>query len=296
MNTKSFLPVILVVAALFFISTCLYTVQQGQHALRLRLGKLTLNAEEKAVELQPGLHVKAPFIDKIQFFDTRLQTLDNKVNRVFTVKQKPIMIDYFAKWRITNLATYYKRTGGFTMRAQQILTQQINDALRAAIGKRTLKAVVTSDRGTLMALLSQIAKGAIGSLGITVTDVRIRGIELPNQVRERIYNAMITKRQKISTYYRYNGKAEKTKIESKAYADYVKTVAQANAKAQLIRAKGDSIAANIYRLAYDKNKKFYAFYRSLQAYKGVFTDKRSIMVLKPNSKFFKYFNKVSPST
>ena len=291
MKTRLMPLMILILVLLILLMSCLYTVQQGQMAVKLHWGKLVKNSDGMVVQYQPGLHAMIPVVNSIKTFDTRLQTLDVTASRVFTVKQKPMIIDYYAQWRIVDLGRYYRTTGGLIDNARRILTQQINDALRAAIGKRTLKAVVTSDRQSLMQMLSGIAEQSVESLGIKVVDVRLRGIELPDQVRERIYNAMITKRQKISRFYRYNGRAEKTKIEAEADASYIKTITTANVNAQKIKASGDKLAAIIYQKSYTQNVPFYAFYRGLQAYRGVFRDKNTIMVLKPSdNRFFRYFN------
>jgi len=290
MKTRIIPLSILGVILLIIVSMCLYTVQQGQMAVKLHWGKLVKAKDGTVIQYQPGLHAMIPVVNSIKVFDTRLQTLDETASRVFTVKQKPMIIDYYAQWRITDLGRYYRTTGGIITNAQRILTQQINDALRAAIGKRTLKAVVTSDRESLMEMLSGIAEQSVQNLGIKVVDVRLRGIELPDQVKERIYTAMITKRKKISRYYRYNGRAEKTKIEAEADANYIKTITTANVTAQQIRAAGDKSAAVIFQQAYSQNVPFYAFFRGLQAYKGVFRDKNTIMVLKPGqNRFFDFF-------
>lgn len=290
MKAKILPTLIGLLVLLVLASLCLFTVKQGQMSVKLHFGKLVKDDKGQVIQYQPGLHAMIPIVNEIKTFDTRLQTLDVQAPQVFTVRQKPMMIDYYAQWKIVNLGRYYRTTGGNIDNAQRILTQQINDALRAAIGKRTLKAVVTSDRQSLMQMLSGIAEQSVESLGIQVVDVRLRGIELPDQVRERIYNAMITKRQKISRFYRFNGRAEKTKIESQADAAYVKTITTANVKAQDIRAAGDREAADIYKMAYTKNVPFYSFYRSLEAYKGVFRDKNTIMVLKPkDNRFFNSF-------
>lgn len=290
MKAKILPTLIGLLVLLVLASLCLFTVKQGQMSVKLHFGKLVKDDKGQVIQYQPGLHAMIPIVNEIKTFDTRLQTLDVQAPQVFTVRQKPMIIDYYAQWKIVNLGRYYRTTGGNIDNAQRILTQQINDALRAAIGKRTLKAVVTSDRQSLMQMLSGIAEQSVESLGIQVVDVRLRGIELPDQVRERIYNAMITKRQKISRFYRFNGRAEKTKIESQADAAYVKTITTANVKAQDIRAAGDREAADIYKMAYTKNVPFYSFYRSLEAYKGVFRDKNTIMVLKPkDNRFFNSF-------
>jgi Membrane protease subunits, stomatin/prohibitin homologs len=259
-------------------------------SVKLHFGKLVKDDSGKVIQYQPGLHVMIPIVNTIKTFDTRLQTLDVEAPQVFTVKQKPMMIDYYAQWKIVDLGKYYRTTGGNSSNATRILTQQINDALRAAIGKRTLKAVVTSDRESLMQMLSGIAEQSVNILGIKVMDVRLKRIELPDAVQNRIYLAMKMKRKKLSRFYRFNGGAEKTKIEAQADAAYIKTISTANVTAQNTRAQGDHLAADIYQKAYQKNVAFYEFYRGLEAYRGVFRDKNTIMVLKPSdNRFFQFF-------
>ncbi len=291
MNQRVIPWVLFAVILLILALSSLYTVKQGTMAVKLHWGKLVKDENGQVVQYQPGLHAMIPIVNSIKTFDTRLQTLAEKADRVFTVRQKPLIIDYYAQWRIEDLGRYYRTTGGLESNATRILTQQINDALRAAIGKRTLKSVVTSDRESLMQMLTDIAEESVKNLGVRVVDFRLRGIELPDEVRERFYKAMISKRQKISRYYRYNGRAEKTKIEAQADANYTKTITAANVKAQMIKAAGDKEAADIYKRSYSQNVPFYAFYRGLEAYRGVFRDKNTIMVLKPSdNRFFQYFS------
>ena len=291
MTAKPMMLIIAGIILLLLIVSSVYTVKEGQHALVLRLGELIVNPTTgKPKIIKPGLHFKIPFITKVRKFDTRLQNLDVESSRILTAEQKYVLVDYFTKWRINNLPLYYKRTGGYAYRAQQLLKQKINDALRSAFGKRDIKEVVSGERQNIMRLLKEKANNSARSLGITVTDVRIKGIDLPKEVRESVFQRMRTEREQVATKHRSQGKASAEAIRANADASVAVIVAQARTNAQRIRAQGDTKAANIYIKAYRKNPGFYAFYRSLQAYHQVFQNKGTIMVIKPNGQFFKYFN------
>lgn len=280
----------LIVIVLLGFALFTFTVQQGQTALKLRLGELVTNKAGQPKLYKPGLHFKIPFVNNIRYFDMRLQGLSADSSRIYTEEQKSVLVDYYAKWRIADLALYYKRTGGNPDRATLLLTQKINDVLRAAIGKRTLSDVVANDRAAIMDLLDKQARQSASSLGVNVVDVRIQGIELPQEVNDAVYTRMRTQREQVAAQYRSEGKAKGESIMADADADVVIQIAQAKAKAQQIRANGDRKSAIIYLTAYNKDPQFYAFYRSLNAYENVFHDKNNIMVLKPNSEFFRYFN------
>lgn len=280
----------LIVIVLLGFALFTFTVQQGQTALKLRLGELVTNKAGQPKLYKPGLHFKIPFVNNIRYFDMRLQGLSADSSRIYTEEQKSVLVDYYAKWRIADLALYYKRTGGNPQRATLLLTQKINDVLRAAIGKRTLSDVVANDRAAIMDLLDKQARQSASSLGVNVVDVRIQGIELPQEVNDAVYTRMRTQREQVATQYRSEGKAKGESIMAGADADVIIQIAQAKAKAQQIRANGDRKSAIIYLTAYNKDPQFYAFYRSLNAYENVFHDKNNIMVLKPNSEFFRYFN------
>ena len=279
----------LVIVLLIVASSALFTVQQGQNALVLRLGQLQLDSSGEVVVYPPGLHVKIPFITQVRKFDVRFQTLLVDKSRSYTAEQKSVLVDYYAKWKIDDLPLYYKRTGGIPDRASTLLTQKINNALKAAFGKRTIQEVVTDDRLSLMKILMAKADESAEPLGIKVVDVRIQGIELPREVQESVYNRMSTEREQVATKHRSQGKAKAEKIRASADANVVISIAGAKAKAQQTRADGDKQAANIYLNAYNKDATFYAFYQSLQAYQSVFHGDNSIMLLTPESDFFKYF-------
>jgi modulator of FtsH protease HflC len=293
MSVRGIFFSIVAIIVLFVGSLTLYTVTQGSHALVLRLGKMELDSKTgKPLVVSPGLHIKIPFITTVRNFDTRLQTLNGESSRIITENQKALIVSYYAKWRIADLPLYYKRTRGMTIRTQNLLTQQINDALRAAFGKRSIQDVVSGERLNVMQLLRDTATKSAKEYGVSVTDVRIVQIELPSSVQEYVYQRMRTAREQVATQHRSQGKAEAESTRAAADAEVEVMLANAKADAQKVRAKGDGEAANIYTKSYNQNPAFYALYRSLQAYRQVFSkDKNTVMVLKPNTEFFKYFTK-----
>ena len=282
---------VIVIIALFVGYSSLFTVQAGQKALVLRLGKMVANPTTKKPQVyEPGLHFKTPFINSVRKFDTRLQTLTVQSSRIMTEEQKNVLVDYYVKWRINNLPLYYTRTGGSVTHTQNLLEQQVNDALRAAFGKRTITEVVSGERTNIMQILQDKANVTAKGLGIKVVDVRIKSIDLPKEVSDSVFKRMSAKREQVATEHRADGKAQAEKIKATADAQAAIAIANAVAKAAKVKAEGTAQAAKIYADAYKKDPKFYAFYRSLKAYRQAFSKKDDILVLKPDSQFFDYFN------
>lgn len=270
-----------------------YVVQEGQQALLLRLGKIQMDsATGKAYIKGPGLHFKTPFVMQAKIFDTRLQTLDIKSSRIMTAEQKDVLVDYYVKWRINNLALYYTRTGGNLTQTQLLLEQQLNDSLRAAFGRRKITEVISDDRANIMDSLNQQANANAQRLGLDVIDVRIKRIDLPSEVSTAVFERMRAERERAATEHRSTGKANAEAIRAQADANATITIATAKEEAARIRSEGDSQAATIYADAYGKNAQFFAFYRRLEAYRKILDKNVSdnIIVLKPEGPFFKYFN------
>jgi modulator of FtsH protease HflC len=278
----------LIILLLFYGSV--YRVFEGQKALVLRLGKIERTYNGEPLIVGPGLHFKLPIINQVRKFDVRLQTLTVQSSRILTEEQKYVLVDYYIKWRVENLGLYYQRTGGDSFRAQTLLEQQVNDALRAAFGQRTITEMVSGERLNVMALLKDSANATAKNLGIWVADVRIKTIDLPKEVSETVYGRMRTKREQVATQYRSNGRAKAEAIQAAADAKAVIAVAEAKAKAANLRAEGVALASTIYAEAYQRDSEFYAFYRSLDAYKKAFNNKNDILILTPGNEFFKYFN------
>jgi len=268
----------------------LFTITQGEKGILLRLGRLVQDAStEQAKVLLPGLHLKMPFTESVRIFDTRIQTLDIKSSRIVTKEKKDVLVDYYVKWRILDLASYFKSTGGNAFKAETLLEQQLNTSLRAQFGRRTISEVVSGGRDDLMDVLRENAEKEASKLGVHVVDVRIKGIELPANTSNAIYQRMRADMQKIANRHRADGQAGAEAIQAAADAKVTVTLATARSEGNQVRAAGQAKAAAIYSNAFDKNQTFFDFYRSLQAYEESFSNKDSMLVLDQSSAFFDYF-------
>lgn len=275
-------------------ASSIYTINEGEHGILLRLGKLTKDAKtgDPAV-YPPGLHFKIPVITQARLFDTRLQTLDIQSSRIMTKELKDVLVDYFIKWRIEDVPLYFTRTGGNELQAQTLLEQQLNNSLRAQFGNRTISEVVSGERADIMGILQQQANETANGLGIEVIDVRIKRIDLPAEVSAAVFERMRTERQRIANQHRADGRGEANAIQARADAEVTVILATARKQGQGTRGEGDAEATKIYAKAYSKGPEFYAFYRSLNAYQEAFDSKQDILVLKPDGEFFQYFNKTT---
>ena len=278
---------IIVVIALLVIllSSSLYTVNETQVAIKLRLGEIV------SVENKPGLKFKTPFVNNVVSFDKRIQTLDSAAESFLTVEKKNVVVDSYVKWRIVDTEKFYISTGGAMASANLRLAQNNQDALRTEFSKRTIIEVVSDEREAIMASVKAKLKTiAEDEFGIEVIDVRIKRIELAQEVRNSVYSRMETERKSIANKFRSEGAEEAEKIQ--AFADKERTIILANAyrDSEKIRGEGDAISASNYAEAYSQDSDFYSFYRSLESYKKSFSDQGDILVLNPESEFFRYFN------
>ncbi|MCL2075092.1 MAG: protease modulator HflC [Betaproteobacteria bacterium] len=253
-------------------SMSVFTVDQRQYVLVLQLG------EVKRVIKTPGLHFKVPMIQNVVPFDNRILTIDSQEPELFITSEKQnVQVDSFVKWRITDPSLYYVSVNGEEGRARIRLTQTINDGLRAEFGRRTVHDVVSGARDTIMEDMRGKANLDAQKIGVEVIDVRLKRVELPTNVTESVYDRMRAERLQVANQRRASGAAEAERIR-----------AEANRDAQRIRGDGDARAAAIYAQAYGQNPGFYAFYRSLEAYRGSFANKQDLLVIEPNSDFFRY--------
>lgn len=279
---------------LLLISLSFFTVNEGQDALVLRLGKIVGDSKtEEALIVQPGLHVKIPFIDIAKILDTRMQQLATSESQpliVVTQEQTYLVVEYFAKWRINNLAKFYTSTGGSISWAETLLEQRINDVVRAEYGKRTSDQAISTDRANMMAAIKEQANNIGRDQGIQVLDVQIQQITLPKDVMDSVFKRMAAERRQFAEAKRAEGMEKSEEI--RALADQKVTVikAQAHMKGATIRAQGDQQAAQIFAQAYSADPQFYAFYRSMEAYQHSFNNKSDMLVVRPEGKFFSYFN------
>ena len=277
--------IVLVVLGAILLSSSLYTVNETQVAIKLRLGEIV------SVENKPGLKFKTPFVNNVVSFDKRIQTLDSAAESFLTVDKKNVVVDSFVKWRIVDTEKFFISTGGAMASANLRLAQNNQDALRTEFSKRTIIEVVSDEREAIMASVkSKLKTIAEDEFGIEVVDVRIKRIELAQEVRNSVYSRMETERKSIANKFRSEGAEEAEKIQ--AFADKERTIILANAyrDSEKIRGEGDAISASNYAEAYNQDSDFYSFYRSLESYKKSFSEQGDILVLNPESEFFRYFN------
>jgi membrane protease subunit HflC len=287
--------VIAVIVLLFFTFVfSAFIVYEGQSAIVLRLGKIVrLTNSDQPDMLKPGLHFKIPLVDHIRLFDMRLQELVTPPSNPLTVvtkEQTYLQVEYFAKWRINNLAKFYTSTGGSVAYAENLLEQRINDIVRAEYGRHTSNQAISGDRASMMAAIRELANNTGKDQGITVIDVRIQQITLPKDVMDSVFKRMATERKQFAEAKRAEGIEKSEEIKANADQNVTVIKAQALMEGAAIRAKGALDAANIYAVAYGVDPKFYAFYRSLEAYEKSFNSKNDFLVLKPDSQFFNYFH------
>ncbi len=277
--------VVLLFLAVILAESSLYVVKETERAVKLRFGRLVES------DVQPGLHIKMPLADEIRKFDSRVLTLDANPESFLTVQKKRLIVDSFAKWRIADVDTYYKATGGNEAQAMNRLAKRVNDGLRNEFGTRTLHEVVSGERDQLMQDIKDgLNERVRESLGIEVVDVRVKRIDLPPEVSDAVFRRMKAEREKEARELRSKGKEQAEKIRSSAERE--KTIIEANAysESEQRRGEGDAQASATYAQAYSQDPEFYAFVRSLNAYRNAFSNKGDIMLVDPQSDFFKYLN------
>ena len=265
------------------VSNALYVVNERERAVLLKFGEVV------ATDIQPGLHFKIPIVNDARRFESRLITLDSSPQRYLTAEKKALIVDSFVKWQVADAGKYYTATGGDEFSANSLLASRVDNGLRNKFGERTVYEVVSGERDALMAEITEELDGiALNELGIHVLDVRVKGIDLPPEVSNAVYTRMSTEREREARDHRSRGRELAEGIE--ADADRQKTVIEANAyrEAEQIRGEGDAIAAEVYANAFNQDQEFYAFYRSISAYKSSFAGKEDLLVIDPESDFFRY--------
>jgi len=262
-----------------------FTVDQRQYALVFQLG------EVKDVITQPGLHFKWPLIQNVRFFDNRILTLESQEpERFLTAEKKPVLVDSFVKWRIDNVGQYYISVAGDETIARTRMSQIVNSGLREEFGKRTLHDVVSGERDKIMADVQKKADADMRAIGVEIIDVRLKRVDLPTEVSEAVYRRMETERKRVANELRSQGAAEAEKIRADADRQREVIVAEAYRDAQKTKGEGDAKAAAIYAHAFTQSPEFFAFYRSMDAYRNVFRNKSDLLVVDPHTEFFKYLN------
>jgi len=281
--SKAFMA--LLVIGLLVASTAFFTVDERELAIKFQLGKIVDSNYE------PGLHFMKPlFINNVLKFDKRILTLDTRPERFLTGEKKNVSVDFFAKWRIADPATYYTAFAGDERQAALRLLQIIKNGMQLEFGKRTIQQVVSEDRTEMMGDLTVKGNAQVNQFGIEIVDVRVKQIELPTEVQTAVFQRMQAERGRIAAEHRAQGEENAKGIRAVADRERTVILAEANRDAEVLRGEGDAAATEIYGKAYGKNQEFYEFYRSMNAYRGALADKQDMLILQPDSEFFKYFN------
>ena len=285
MKRSSIIISALSLIAVIIISQSIYVVSEIERAVKLRFGEIV------EFDVQPGLHFKWPIVNSVKYFDGRILTLDAVPQRYLTSEKKALMVDSFIKWRIKDVARYFTTTGGDEERAKRLLSQRVDTGLRNEFGIRTVKEVVSGERDQLMnSLASSLDVIAQQELGVEVIDLRVKKIDLPAEVSDSVYNRMRTERERLARELRAQGNEVAEKIRATADKDKTIILADAYREAEETRGSGDAKATATYADAYTKDPEFYDFTRSLKAYQSTFQSKGDILIIDPDSDFFKYLD------
>lgn len=270
-------------ACIILISMSVFTVTETERAIKFRLGEIIND------DFAPGIHVKVPFINNVKKFDARILTLDSKPERFLTAEKKNVIVDSFVKWRIGDLKTFYTAVAGDMNQANVRLDQIIKDAFRSEFSKREIKQLVSTDRSIVREALIKNTSPLAKELGVEIVDVQVKRIDLPSDVSSSVYRRMEAERARVAREFRSQGAEAAERI--RANADKQREIILANAfrDAEVLRGGGDAVAADIYAKTYGEDIEFFTFYRSMNAYKKTFNKPGDMIVLEPDSDFFKYF-------
>jgi modulator of FtsH protease HflC len=284
MSPRSVFSLVAAFLAVILVAQSVYIVTEIERAVLLQLGKV------KNRDVQTGLHVKWPFIDVVRRFDARILTLDARAERFLTVEKKSVQVDSYAKWRIVDVTRYYTATSGDQTLAERLLAQRVNEGLRNEFASRSLQEVVSGQRDAIMEDFTQQLNGiTVNSMGVEVLDVRVKKIDLPVEVSEQVYKRMSAERQREAKEHRAVGNEQAEIIRAEADREAVVLEANAYSQAEKIRGAGDAKAAAIFANAFGRDPEFFAFTRSLNAYRATFAGKEDMILLDPKSDFFRYF-------
>ncbi|MDX2368573.1 MAG: protease modulator HflC [Colwellia sp.] len=283
------LSIAIISLLLVLVVSSVFVIYEGQRGIVFEFSKIKRNSDTgEMMVFEPGLHFKIPFIQSVRKLDARIQTLDEAADRFVTSEKKDLIVDSFAKWRIVDFSTYYLRTSGSIDNARALLKQKVNNGLRTEFGNRTIKEIVSGDRDDIMTKALESAASSREDLGIEVVDVRIKAINLPTEISNSIYERMRAERTAVAKEHRSKGQEQAEIIRATIDAKVTVMLAEAQKDAFTTRGEGDALAAKIYSDSYTKDAEFYRFYRSLEAYEKSFNSKSDIMVVKPDSDFFRY--------
>lgn len=284
MNQIKTISVVSAIVLLMLFSFSVFTVKETEKAILFRLGEIV------RTDYQPGLHFKIPFINNVRKFEGRLMTLDVEPERYLTSEKKNVVVDAFVMWRIDDVARFYTSVRGDEAQGAMRLLQIIKDSLRGEFGKRTIQEVISGERGQIMNLVTVSANKQAQEFGISIIDMRLKRVDLPADVSDSVFRRMEAERSRVAREWRSQGGEQAERIRADADRRRTEIIAEAYRTSQEVRGEGDGSASEIYAKAFDKNKDFYAFYRSLEAYRSSFKDRNDVLVVDPKGDFFKYFN------
>jgi membrane protease subunit HflC len=276
---------IVVAIGLLVLGMSAFTVKQTEVAIKFNFGRIV------RADYDPGLHFMVPFVNNVRKFDRRIQTRNYPAEQFLTSEGKILKIDFYAKWRIADVAAFYRATAGVQEGAEMRLGEIVKDGLKGVIARRTIQQVVAAERSEFIGEVLKIADASTRELGIQLVDVRVKKIDLPDEVSESVFNRMRQDFHGQAARLRAEGAENSEKLKSEADRKRTEMLAQAYREAEILRGEGDAAAAQIYAKAYSKNPEFYAFYRSLQAYREALGNDSDILVISPDSEFFKYLNR-----
>ncbi len=273
----------IIIAGLFLaMMSAVFTVNETEKALKFYLGKIVKS------DYQPGLHFKWPLVNNVKWFDSRIQTMDSNPERFLTAEKKNVIVDFFVKWRIGDVSKFYTAVAGDIEQANLRLDQIIKDAFRGEFSKRNIKQLVSTDRSAIRGLLIENSRSVAADLGMEILDVQVMRIDLPEEVSVSVFRRIEAERERVAREFRSEGAEAAEKIRADADRQRVVMLANAYRDAEKLRGEGDAKSSEIYAQAYGRDAEFFAFYRSLSAYKKTFSNS-NMMVLDPESEFFKYF-------
>ena len=281
-NSKVLFPFLLIAIVAYF---SIFTVNQWQQAIVFKFREIYRS------DNQPGIHFMIPLVNYAQKIEKRLLNLDQEPQRFLTKEKKDVIVDYYVKWRITDIEKFYTATRGNIVSANTLLEQRINRALRDEFGERTVQEVVAGERTQILNVVTSTTSNLTDELGISVIDVRTKRIDLPAEVSNSVYQRMRAERDRVAKDFRARGSEAAERIRANADREREVILANAYRDAETIRGEGDAQATEVYAAAFTKDEEFYSFYRSLNAYQNSFSEGNDILLVEPESDFFKYFNK-----
>jgi membrane protease subunit HflC len=282
MSIKALVSLALALVVMVFASQALYKVHETERAILLEFGNLV------DADVKPGLHFKLPIAQDAKMFDARVLTLDSSPETYYTLEKKPLQVDSFVKWRVADVASFYESASFDLRRAERLLQERVNEGLRNQISRRDMNEVISGERDELMEELRADLDDVMRANGIEVIDVRVKRIDLPMEVSTSVYERMNSEREIEARQFRAQGQEKSLAIRANADRQAVVIEAEAYRESEELRGEGDAQSAVIYASAFNKDPEFYQFYRSINAYVKVFGDKGDLLVIDPNSEFFKY--------